>query len=636
MLTKLRDAARTTVAKVFLVLISLAVVAGLGFGGYFGNLGARTVLAVGNTEISAQSFQLALQRQLSRLSQQLGTGITMEQARMFGLERQLLSQLASEAALNSETERLRIGVSDDRLAQRIAADPLFSSTGGFNRQFFSQVLLSLGLTEEEFVEDTRDFAARQQLAEGLVGGFEPPNAMLEVANTFANELRTVRYLTLAEGALDASEPPGDEELRAFFNERVADYRAPEFRAVRYIELSEATLADPTAIAEDEVREAFEAEIAVRAQVGERSITQLLFQDASAAADALSRLQGGATVAELQGDQGLSVSVTELGSVARSSILEEAAGDAAFSLQAPGPTQVIEGRFGSIIMVVNAIQSEEPPSFEVMEATLRQELASARARDDLFSIFDAIEDARAAGDTLGSIAERFSLQLTDVDALDSNGFGADGAAVPLPQTRNLLEEIFLTDVGLENDVIDATDGGFVWFEVTQIDPARDRSFEEAQERVRTDYLENNTSERLRTMAEGLVEELERGRSLETLAIALEQEVRTTAPFTRGEAPDELGGPATVAAFEGAEGHRGSVEGPDGTSRLVFEVTDVARPAFFETATDVQELREQLGPALEDTIVTQYVGALQADLGVRVNQELLNQLLTGGLVGGHAGM
>jgi parvulin-like peptidyl-prolyl isomerase len=85
MLTALRQGARTTVAKVFLIIVSVAVVAGLGFGGFIGNIGQRTVLAVGDAEISAETFQIALQRQLNRLSQQLGTGLTLEQARLLVL-----------------------------------------------------------------------------------------------------------------------------------------------------------------------------------------------------------------------------------------------------------------------------------------------------------------------------------------------------------------------------------------------------------------------------------------------------------------------------------------------------------------------------------------------------------------------
>ncbi len=638
MLTALRQGARTTVAKVFLIIVSVAVVAGLGFGGFIGNIGQRTVLAVGDAEISAETFQIALQRQLNRLSQQLGTGLTLEQARLFGLDRQLLSQLATEAALNSEAERLNIGVSDDRLAERIASDPIFLQTGGFNRQFFQQVLRSYGITEDEFVADTRSFAARQQLALGLVGGMQPANAMLEVANIYANELRTVSFLTVDEAALGERPEPTAEDLRAFYNERSGDYRAPEFRSIVYMALSEADLADPEAVSSAEVQAAYEAELEELTSAGERDITQLLFQDAAQASAARSRLAAGEMVSDLLADDALDFTITELGAVQRSAILDQAAGDAAFALDAAGPTDVIDGRFGSVIMLVNELVDDGVTPLADVEDRLRQELANATARDEIFSLYDAIEDARAGGDPLDQIAPRFELDLVTVDALDANGFGRDGEPVDLPDTDSLIAETFESDVGLENDTLDTADGGFVWFEVAGVEDARDLTFEEARERVLVDWSAEQLDQMLRERASELVGELERGRSLETLSIALDLPITTTAPFTRGEAPDEMGGPATVAAFEGGEGHRGDVEGPPNAegetlTRLVFVVDDVTRPAFFEEAADVQQLAEELGPALEDTVLTQYVGALQTSLGVQVNQALVAEL-TGG--GNHSGM
>lgn len=638
MLTALRRGASTTLAKVFLIIVSIAVVAGLGFGGFIGNIGQRTVLAVGDSEISAETFQIALQRQLNRLSQQLGTNLTLEQASLFGLDRQLLGQLASEAALDSEADRLNIGVSDDRLAERIANDPIFLQTGGFNRQFFQQVLRSYGITEDDFVADTRSFAARQQLAQGLVGGMQPADAMLEVANTYANELRVVSFLTLDDTSLGDRPAATEEDLRAFFNERTGDYRAPEYRSIVYMALSEADLADPSAVSATDVQAAYEAELEELTSAGERNITQLLFQDSAQANEAQARLGAGTAVADLQADESFDFTATELGAVQRTAILDQAAGDAAFSLDAAGPTGVVDGRFGSIIMVVNEVIEDSVTPLEEVEGRLRQELANAAARDEIFSLFDAIEDARAGGDPLDQIAPRFDLELVTVEALDANGFGRDDEPVDLPETDSLIADTFESDVGLENDALDTTGGGFVWFGVTGVEEARDLTFEEAQDRVQSDWEDQQLDEMLRERAGELVSELERGRSLETLSIALDLPVTITEPFTRGEAPDEMGGPATVAAFEGGEAHFGDVEGPpnaDGetTTRLVFVVDDVTRPAFFETAADVQELAEQLAPALEDTVLTQYVQALQNSLGVRVNQALVAEL-TGG--GSHSGM
>lgn len=632
MLTALRDGARTTAAKIFLIVVSVAVVAGLGFGGYFGNVGQRTVLSVGDSEISEQTFQIALQRQLNRLSQQLGTGLTLEQARLFGLDRQLISELASEAALDSEAARLNLGVSDSRLADRIASDPIFLQTGGFNRQFFRQVLRSYGITEDEFVADTRSFAARQQLAIGLVGGMQPSTTMMEVANAYANELRTVSFITLDAASLGQLPAATPEELRAFFDERASDYRAPEYRALAYIHLSEATLSDPAAVTASEVEAAYEDEREALTSRGARDVTQLLFAERAGAEAALGRLSAGESLADLEADTSLGMTVSQLGSVQRSAILDSASGDAAFTLETAGPTGVVDGRFGPVVLLVNAIIPDSVTPLAEVEDRLRAEIAASKARDEVFSLYESIEDARAGGDALGDIAARFNLALVEVPAVDSNGFAPDGNLADLPETGSMISQAFESDVGLENDAIDAADGGFVWFDVTGIEEARDLSFDEALSRVEADFAAEQFDEALRTRAGELVGEMERGRSLATLSIVLDLPVSTTDPFTRGEAPDALGGPGAVAAFEGSEGHFGDVEGPpdeDGTSttRLVFVVEDVTRPAFFEGAADVQQLAAELGPALEDTVLTQYVGALQASLGVQVNQALLQEL-TGG--------
>lgn len=636
MLSALREGARSTPAKIFLIVVSIAVVAGLGFGGFVGNIGQRTVLSVGDTDVSAETFQIALQRQVNRLSQQLGAPITMEQASQFGIDRQLLSQLASEAALDSEAGRLRIGVSDERLADRIASDPIFLQTGGFNRQFFRQVLAQYGITEDDFVQDTRSFAARQQLAQGLVGGMGPSQTMLEVANTFANEQRIVSFIELGEADLIDRPQATQEDLVAFYNERTSDYRAPEYRTIVFFTLTEESLANPQAVPASDVRAAYEAEIDALTSLGQRDITQLLFADAAAAQSARDALAEGATLADLQADETLDLTATQLGSVQRTAILEQAAADAAFELSEPGTTDVIEGRFGSLVMIVNAIIADGVTPFEEVEDRLRNGLASDAARDEIFALFDAIEDARAGGDPLADVAARFDLPLTSAQ-FDSNGFDSDGNAADLPPTTSLIAETFESDVGLENDALDTIDGGFAWYEVSAIEEARDLTFEEAEDRVLTDWTADQTDTLLRARAGELVEEMQRGRALETLSIALNLPIVETAPFTRGEAPDELGGPATVAAFEGAQGHFGDVEGPPSeeglsTTRLVFVVDDVTRPAFFESAADVQQLAEELGPALEDTILTQYVGGLQASLGVRVNDALIQELATGGGLGG----
>jgi hypothetical protein len=175
-----------------------------------------------------------------------------------------------------------------------------------------------------------------------------------------------------------------------------------------------------------------------------------------------------------------------------------------------------------------------------------------------------------------IASRFDLELVTVDALDANGFGRDGEPVALPETDSLIAETFQSDVGLENDTLDTADGGLCLVRGYRLG-RRARPHLRGSPRARSDRLAktNSLTSFCAPALTSWLMSLNVVSSLQTLSIANQPAGQTTDPFTRGEAPDELGGPATVAAFEGGEGHFGDVEGPPNEegeilTRLVFVV------------------------------------------------------------------
>ena len=53
---------------------------------------------------------------------------------------------------------------------------------------------------------------------------------------------------------------------------------------------------------------------------------------------------------------------------------------------------------------------------------------------------------------------------------------------LPDKAELLRAAFASDVGVDEAPIDTKDGGFVWFDITKVDPAHDLTFEEAKGEV----------------------------------------------------------------------------------------------------------------------------------------------------------
>ncbi len=123
---------------------------------------------VGGEEISTNAFRDAYQTELQRIQRQAKRAITNDEAKRFGLDRQVLSRLISDAALNQQADALGLTVSDDQIAQAITSDPAFKGAGGqFDRTLFEELLRDNGLTEKSFVREQRGVMLRHELTDPL-------------------------------------------------------------------------------------------------------------------------------------------------------------------------------------------------------------------------------------------------------------------------------------------------------------------------------------------------------------------------------------------------------------------------------------------------------------------------------------
>src|SRR5581483_11329180 len=97
--------------------------------------------------------------------------------------------------------------------------------------------------------------------------------------------------------------------------------------------------------------------------------------------------------------------------------------------------------------------------------------------------DKIEDEKASGATLAEIAKKFGLKAMTIDAVDRSGRAPDGKPVSgLPKTPDVLAAAFGSDVGVDNEALQAPDGGSIYFEVNNVTPARERTLEEVKDKV----------------------------------------------------------------------------------------------------------------------------------------------------------
>ncbi|HSI39227.1 MAG TPA: peptidyl-prolyl cis-trans isomerase [Xanthobacteraceae bacterium] len=625
MLQTLRKSASGIVAKMLMVLLILSF--GIwGIADVFRDFGGQTLATIGSTEISVPEFRNLYQERLQQISQQIKRGITPEQARALGIPDQLLNERLAEAALDERTRQLGLALSNDEMARRIRDNPAFRGpSGAFDPAYFAQILRSNGYTEPRFVEAERRLALRQQLIQSLGGDVELPQVLRDAARRFETEERAVAYVMLDAPAAQGIAEPTDEALRAFFDARKVAFRAPETRKITVLALTPELLAASVAISDDQVKAAYEANLARFGTPETRTVQQIVFPDADQAKAAAERIAAGTAFADIAAERKLEPKDIDLGTVARDAIFDKAVGDAAFALPADGTSGVVEGRFGPVIVHVGTVTPGSVRPLEEVAPQLRAQLQADQARRALFDTHDRVEDDRAGGASLTEIAGKLDLAVQALET-DRQGRAPDGTAIgDLPGKAEVLAGAFESDVGVEADAVQLPQGGgYVWFDVEAVTPARDRTFDEARAQVLDRWRQDEAAKQLDARLAELRGKIDAGEAFDKVVTDAGLELRVANGVRRGRAADGLPQGLLNAVFETKEGAIGSAPADVGDGKVLFRVTSVSVPAV---APDDSKLLADLRERMEQDLMTEYVVRLQADLGVRINRVALEQIVGG---------
>lgn len=601
-----------------------------GIGDIFRGFGSSTVAKVGGTEIRVDTFRQLYQDRLSQLSRQVNRPILPDQARALGLDRQLLGELIAETALDSRARSMGLGVSDAEIARRVTDDPAFKGiTGQFDRLRFEAVLRNAGYNEVKFLSEQRRIALRQHLL-GTVSG-EPvvPKTLLDAFNRFQNEERAIDYVVLGPAQADNIGEPAPEALAKYFEERKVVFRAPEYRKITVAVLTPADLASRIEVSEADLKKAY-ADRRSRYETPERRhLKQIVFPSIEEAKAAAGKLAEGTTFEALAAERGLKDSDTDLGPVAKSAVVDRDVADAAFALKSGEVSTPVQGRFGIAIVKVDSIAPATTRPFEEVSAELKADIATERARNEVTSVQEKIEDERLGGATLADAARKFNLSPRIIEAIDRSGKDPQGNAVPdLPQNVDVLSVAFVADVHGENEPLRLpSNGGYVWFDVDAIMPGRDKPLDEVKDQVVARWREDQIATRLKTKSTEMLDKIKAGTSLADAAVADKLRVETRWSIKRGSQPPGVPASGIAEIFKTPQDGTGTVDGVSATDRIVFRVTDIKMPSYDPEASEAKRIDEALRSRITEDLVAQYMARLQSDVGVSINQSALSQVSGG---------
>jgi len=597
-----------------------------GVGDMFRGFVPDKVAEVGGQSISTQQYQNALQTVMFRIQSRTHRNLTSAQAHELGIDRQVLGNLISEAALDVRAASLGMAISEASMVAAVRSDPsLQDASGQFSPAAFDQALRDSGLTERGFFVAQSRAYMRQQIETPLVDGLAAPKPLVDLLARVEAQTRAIDYVALPPSAAGDIPAPADDVLKAYFSDRKDQYRAPEYRRLEILLVDPSTLANAADVSDDDAKADYDKVRDARFVTPEkRKLQQIVFPDQASADDAEAKIKAGASFDDVIKARNLKPSDVDLGETTQAAMFDHAIADAAFALPQGGVSEVVKGQFGPAIVRVVSVAAGSVKTFDEVKDTLKKEIAADRVAGQVQSVHDKIEDARVSGKTLAEAAKTVGLDAREIAAVDAQGRDEKGAALDLPDQAELLASAYASDVGVDDAPLQTNNRGWLWFDVLKVDPARDRTFDEVKDQVETQWRAEAVTKALSAKADDMVKQIEGGASLASLAQGAGLEAKSAADLRRsggaGLAPSLVNAVFTVPA-----GGAGSAATPDG--RVVFKVTaDATPPTNFDDPA-VKTIASQLTEGLQTSVVAQFVSALETELGVKIHQNVLQSAAGG---------
>ncbi|MGI9424730.1 MAG: SurA N-terminal domain-containing protein [Hyphomicrobiaceae bacterium] len=625
MLDALRKSTTGFLAKALIALLVLSF-AVWGVADVVTGVGRSVVASIGDTEISAIEFQREYQQQLDGMSRQFGRRLTPTQARTFGLENRVLSSMLGARAVDNHAKNLNLSITDAVVEESVRKDPVFQgSNGQFSPDRLDQVLQSMGYTEQYFLSSRRADTVREQLTGALLENVTVPDTLLNVYRTFRDEERVVRYFTLDPAKTISLPAPSDADLKKTYEGNKSRFMSAETRHIEILMITADDAKKKIKISDDELQKDYVTSKDRYSVPEKRKVLQLPLKDKDTAQKALDEIKGGKTFAEVAKSNGAKESDIDLGIVTKSQMIDPTIADAAFALQKDKVSDIVEGRFSTVLLLVTEVQPGNVPTFAEVKDKIFDRLAGQRAGSEIRRLQDLVDDNRLAGKSLEVIAKAIDITYKNIASADNKGNGPDGKPTfESADLQKIVGTAFGSSAGVENEVIELTDGGYAWVRVLKVTKAEQKPFESVKADAETAWRESETRKALRKKAEAYTAQLKGGAKFEEIAQTAGGEVKTTPAFKRSTSLPDLTAAAVRRAFSLKKDTPASAATTDGKSRLIFEVTEIKAPQNLKDDEKEKVVNELVGQLRTDT-VQEYVIALRKRMGVEINQALIDQTI-----------
>ncbi len=583
--------------------------------------GADQVVAdIGKSSVTVGEVQQQLQNALQR--QQLPPDLAATYIP------QLVDQAIADRAVAYEAEQLGFRISDRDLAATLRSFPFGSLPPDQYKQYVEQ---NYGITVPNFEDNVRLKSYEDTLdmivTEGVI--VTPAEALAEYKKT--SEKIKLDFFSLSAATVNKEAQPTPDQLSAYFAKNKGFFNMPETRSLQLIIADQPKIADTIQVSDAQIQDYYNSHKDQYRTPERVHARHILLSTANkpkeevpkiqAQAEALlKQIKAGGDFTELakknSQDPGSAPKGGDLGWVSRGQMVKPFE-DAVFTLKPNEIGNLVTTEYGFHIIQVLEKQPAHLQTMDEVKPGIATTLKNQNVFDRMQELADkAHTELVKAPRNAQQIATQLNLEFVDVPSYSANTpiaqLGND------PQVSATLQAMKQGEV---SQVLQAGNKLAVAF-VTGVRPPHPAELSEAENQVRTNYLQTVSAQLVAERAAKALELLKQnGGDLKAAAKAVGAEVKSTDFFTRAGAAEGIGSASILGdAFNKPAG---SVFGPlmAGSQTIIGKVAG-------RQDSDMSKFAEQ-----RDNLVLQLKGKKLADRRLLLQDSILTDLIRRGKVKKH---
>ena len=497
-------------ALIILLVLAFSV---WGIGDIFRNYDIGTIARIGDREVESQEFFFRFNRELNRVSSELERFVSPEEARESGLDYQILTNLILEKTINSSGDQMKLRPSDESLTKRIRSTNAFKNAfNQFDRNIFNQVLRQNGINEDLFLEMERDSLSQIEIYSALFNNFEPPKELNNLIYKFQYEDRNIEYvvLNIDENSIDRPAIT-DTDLEKHYQINKNSYKTKPLRGFSLISLLNSEIENSIKVEENLIQEIYDNNIKDYETPEKRSYYLIPFSDEKSAKDALSNYKDGNNIDNLIINRGLSTNDVRQESLSKDQGITPQISEIAFKAKMNNLTGPVEGPFGPSLIYLLSIEQSSKKSFIEVKDEITKEYRLNIAQDNIYNLYNVIEDQRAGGLTFEEIIKENSLELNNYISVNEEGMNFSNDKIELSSKNSILEIIFESDIGMEIEPYEDDSGNIFFIRIDNIIDENIIKFQDIKQEIKEDLIIERSKELLVLKSNNYLESIKNGSS-----------------------------------------------------------------------------------------------------------------------------